>query len=72
MSGSNSSSQLYAVADCKCPSPSICPVLTPVCLIPMGLPVPSVGPQIAECQRVLERSGLEYKVGRVWLRGVWL
>lgn len=33
-----------------------------VCLIPMGLPTPSVGPQIAECQRVLEKSGLEYKV----------
>ncbi|KAL1406053.1 hypothetical protein Q8F55_007736 [Vanrija albida] len=32
------------------------------CLIPMGLPTPSVGPQIAECQRVLEKSGLEYKV----------
>lgn len=28
----------------------------------MGLPVPSVGPQIAECQKVLEASGLEYKV----------
>lgn len=28
----------------------------------MGLPEPSVGPQIAECQRVLERSGLEYRV----------
>ncbi|TXT08746.1 hypothetical protein VHUM_02874 [Vanrija humicola] len=28
----------------------------------MGLPTPSVGPQIAECQRVLEKSGLEYKV----------
>ncbi|WVR09153.1 hypothetical protein IAU60_006215 [Kwoniella sp. DSM 27419] len=40
---------LYAVAD--------------FCLIPMGLPVPSVGPEIAEVQRVLERSGLEYKVG---------
>ncbi|WOO83472.1 UPF0045 protein ECM15 [Vanrija pseudolonga] len=39
---------LYAVAD--------------FCLIPMGLPTPSVGPQIAECQRVLEKSGLEYKV----------
>ncbi|KAK1922473.1 putative cell wall organization and biogenesis-related protein, partial [Papiliotrema laurentii] len=32
------------------------------CLIPMGLPVPSVGPQIAECQKVLEASGLEYKL----------
>lgn len=31
----------------------------------MGLPVPSVGPQIAECQRVLEKSGLEYKVSRM-------
>jgi hypothetical protein len=28
----------------------------------MGLETPSVGPQIAECQRVLEKSGLEYKV----------
>ncbi|ORY26259.1 YkoF-like protein [Naematelia encephala] len=40
--------ELYAVAD--------------FCLIPMGLGVPSVGPQIAECQRVLEKSGLEYKL----------
>ncbi|WVQ64029.1 uncharacterized protein L199_002188 [Kwoniella botswanensis] len=39
---------LYAVAD--------------FCLIPMGLPKPSVGPEIAEVQRVLEKSGLEYKV----------
>ncbi|RSH95371.1 hypothetical protein EHS25_000458 [Saitozyma podzolica] len=46
---------LYAVAD--------------FCLIPMGLPVPSVGPQIAECQRVLEKSGLEYKVGACGERG---
>ena len=29
----------------------------------MGLETPSVGPQIAECQKVLEKSGLEYKVG---------
>ncbi|AAW44118.2 hypothetical protein CNBF1300 [Cryptococcus deneoformans B-3501A] len=42
------SDQLYAVAD--------------FCLIPMGLSVPSVGPQIAECQKVLEKSGLEYKL----------
>ncbi|OXC67141.1 hypothetical protein AYX13_04420 [Cryptococcus neoformans] len=42
------SDQLYAIAD--------------FCLIPMGLPVPSVGPQIAECQKVLEKSGLEYKL----------
>nr|XP_018259060.1 uncharacterized protein I303_08603 [Kwoniella dejecticola CBS 10117]OBR81218.1 hypothetical protein I303_08603 [Kwoniella dejecticola CBS 10117] len=39
---------LYAVAD--------------FCLIPMGLPQPSVGPEIAEVQRVLEKSGLEYKL----------
>ncbi|WVQ93318.1 hypothetical protein IAU59_000386 [Kwoniella sp. CBS 9459] len=38
---------MYAVAD--------------FCLIPMGLPQPSVGPEIAEVQRVLEKSGLEYK-----------
>ncbi|KAE8543420.1 hypothetical protein D1P53_000131 [Cryptococcus gattii VGV] len=44
------SDQLYAIAD--------------FCLIPMGLPVPSVGPQIAECQKVLEKSGLEYKLTR--------
>ncbi|KAK6904421.1 hypothetical protein I203_105234 [Kwoniella mangroviensis CBS 8507] len=41
------SAPLYAVAD--------------FCLIPMGLPKPSVGPEIAEVQRVLEKSGLEYK-----------
>nr|ODN88650.1 hypothetical protein L203_02663 [Cryptococcus depauperatus CBS 7841] len=39
---------LYAVAD--------------FCLIPMGLPTSSVGPEIAEVQRVLEKSGLEYKL----------
>jgi len=39
---------MYAVAD--------------FCLIPIGLGTPSVGPQIAECQRVLEKSGLEYKM----------
>ena len=37
-------------------------ILITVCLIPMGLETPSVGPQIAECQKVLEASGLEYKV----------
>nr|XP_019005738.1 uncharacterized protein I203_01053 [Kwoniella mangroviensis CBS 8507]OCF69199.1 hypothetical protein I203_01053 [Kwoniella mangroviensis CBS 8507] len=42
------SAPLYAVAD--------------FCLIPMGLPKPSVGPEIAEVQRVLEKSGLEYKL----------
>ncbi|TXT12253.1 uncharacterized protein COLE_02663 [Cutaneotrichosporon oleaginosum] len=48
MSNQKSSNTLYAVAD--------------FCLIPMGLPTPSVGPQIAECQRVLEKSGLEYRL----------
>ncbi|KAG9084424.1 hypothetical protein FS749_005241 [Ceratobasidium sp. UAMH 11750] len=42
------SSELYATAD--------------FCLIPMGTGDPSVGPQIAECQRVLEKSGLTYKL----------
>lgn len=37
-------------------------LILPVCLIPMGMDTPSVGPQIAECQRVLEKSGLEYKL----------
>lgn len=46
---SSDSQELYAVAD--------------FCLIPMGFGTdPSVGPQIAECQRVLEKSGLEYNV----------
>ncbi|CAE6493293.1 unnamed protein product [Rhizoctonia solani] len=44
----SSSKELYAVAD--------------FCLIPMGTGEPSVGPQIAECQRVLEKSGLAYKL----------
>ncbi|CDZ97422.1 Thiamin/hydroxymethyl pyrimidine-binding protein-like, putative [Phaffia rhodozyma] len=34
-----------------------------VCLIPMGLDTPSVGPQIAECQRILKKSGLTYQIG---------
>ncbi|KAL7409920.1 hypothetical protein BDY24DRAFT_401511 [Mrakia frigida] len=45
MSTSQQPEELYAVA---------------VCLIPMGLEVPSVGPQIAECQRILEKSGLTF------------
>ncbi|WVN91091.1 uncharacterized protein L203_106338 [Cryptococcus depauperatus CBS 7841] len=36
---------LYAVAD--------------FCLIPMGLPTSSVGPEIAEVQRVLEKTAVE-------------
>lgn len=39
---------LYAVAD--------------FCLIPIGTGDPSVAEYIAECQRVLERSGLTYKL----------
>lgn len=31
-----------------------------VCLIPMGVESPSVGPQIAEVQRVLAKSGIHY------------
>ncbi|PBK92941.1 DUF77-domain-containing protein [Armillaria gallica] len=42
------SSELYAVAD--------------FCLIPMAAPEPSVAIFIAECQRVLEKSGLTFKV----------
>ncbi|SJL00778.1 related to cell wall biogenesis protein Ecm15 [Armillaria ostoyae] len=41
------SSELYAVAD--------------FCLIPMAAPEPSVAIFIAECQRVLEKSGLTFK-----------
>jgi len=63
------STELYAVADCtshKVYWPRAIYTeskLRSVCLIPMGLETPSVGPQIAECQKVLEKSGLEYKVG---------
>ncbi|KAK0196761.1 DUF77-domain-containing protein [Armillaria mellea] len=42
------SSELYAVAD--------------FCLIPMAAPEPSVAVFIAECQRVLEKSGLTFKM----------
>ncbi|KAJ7096460.1 hypothetical protein C8R43DRAFT_1092397 [Mycena crocata] len=38
---------LYAVAD--------------FCLIPIGTGEPSVAEYIAECQRILEKSGLKYK-----------
>ncbi|KAJ3772867.1 YkoF-like protein [Lentinula raphanica] len=43
----SSSDDLYAVAD--------------FCLIPMGTGEPSVAGYIAECQRILEKSGLKYK-----------
>ncbi|ESK94206.1 hypothetical protein Moror_8406 [Moniliophthora roreri MCA 2997] len=39
---------LYAVAD--------------FCLIPMGTGEPSVAEYIAECQRVLEKSGVQFKM----------
>ncbi|KAJ7286165.1 YkoF-like protein [Mycena rebaudengoi] len=42
------SSDLYAVAD--------------FCLIPIGTGNPSVAEEIAECQRILEKSGLKYKM----------
>ncbi|KAK0211091.1 hypothetical protein DFS33DRAFT_1297331 [Desarmillaria ectypa] len=42
------SSELYAVAD--------------FCLIPMAAPEPSVAIFIAECQRVLEKSSLTFKM----------
>ncbi|KAH9852703.1 hypothetical protein C2E23DRAFT_903497 [Lenzites betulinus] len=55
----SSTGDLYAVAD--------------FCLIPMGLADPSVAEYIAECQRVLEKTGLKFKVsmseGRVAARG---
>ncbi|KAF9469257.1 YkoF-like protein [Collybia nuda] len=41
-------SDLYAVAD--------------FCLIPIGTGEPSVAEHIAECQRVLEKSGIKYKL----------
>ncbi|KAL4244877.1 UPF0045 family protein [Abortiporus biennis] len=45
---SNTSEDLYAVAD--------------FCLIPMGTAETSVAEYIAECQRVLEKSGLKYEL----------
>ncbi|KAJ7685489.1 hypothetical protein DFH06DRAFT_1158642 [Mycena polygramma] len=42
------STDLYAVAD--------------FCLIPMGTGKTSVAEEIAECQRILEKSGLKYKM----------
>jgi len=40
--------ELYAVAD--------------FCLVPMGTEETSVAKYIAECQRILDKSGLEYKM----------
>ncbi|ODN74709.1 hypothetical protein L202_07040 [Cryptococcus amylolentus CBS 6039] len=37
----------------------------------MGLPTPSVGPEIAEVQRVLEKSGLEYTLNDILMRPRW-
>ncbi|KAI0761431.1 hypothetical protein BC629DRAFT_1584134 [Irpex lacteus] len=42
------SNDLYAIAD--------------FCLIPMGLGDPSVAEYIAECARILEKSGLKHKM----------
>ncbi|RPD66510.1 hypothetical protein L227DRAFT_570385 [Lentinus tigrinus ALCF2SS1-6] len=47
MSGT-SSTDLYAVAD--------------FCLVPMGTAEPSVAEYIAECIRVLEKTGLKFKL----------
>ncbi|KII89180.1 hypothetical protein PLICRDRAFT_40818 [Plicaturopsis crispa FD-325 SS-3] len=44
----SSTSDLYVTAD--------------FCLIPMGISDPSVAGYIAECQRILEKSGLKFKV----------
>ncbi|KAF6764043.1 hypothetical protein DFP72DRAFT_874127 [Ephemerocybe angulata] len=44
----STTSELYAVAD--------------FCLIPIGTGTSSVAEEIAECQRVLEKSGLKYKL----------
>ncbi|KAG1891426.1 YkoF-like protein [Suillus subluteus] len=49
-------SDLYAVAD--------------FCLIPIGTGESSVAEYIAECQRVLEKSGLTFKVS-TWAKGPW-
>jgi len=48
MTSQSNLSELYATAD--------------FCLIPMGLSDPSVAIYIAECQRVLEKTGLVYKM----------
>ncbi|KAI8989796.1 hypothetical protein BD414DRAFT_514615 [Trametes punicea] len=51
-------SDLYAVAD--------------FCLVPMGTAEPSVAEYIAECVRVLQKTGLKYKVGYgTNLEGPW-
>ncbi|KZT00132.1 YkoF-like protein [Laetiporus sulphureus 93-53] len=42
---------LYAVAD--------------FCLVPMGIGEPSVAEYVAECARVLDKTGLKHKLARV-------
>ncbi|KAI0683715.1 hypothetical protein BC835DRAFT_1409334 [Cytidiella melzeri] len=55
------SNDLYAIAD--------------FCLIPIGTAEPSVAEYIAECARVLEKSGLKYKARTIGygtnLEGSW-
>ncbi|EJD53196.1 hypothetical protein AURDEDRAFT_133993 [Auricularia subglabra TFB-10046 SS5] len=48
MSDNVSSGELYAVAD--------------FCLVPIGTAEPSVATYVAECHRVLEKTGLKFKV----------
>lgn len=57
------SSDLYAVAGTNLSS-SQHKILTTTdfCLVPIGTSNPSVAEEIAECQRVLERSGLTFKM----------
>uniref|UniRef100_A0A0K3CGH1 BY PROTMAP: gi/647398901/emb/CDR43184.1/ RHTO0S07e09230g1_1 [Rhodosporidium toruloides] n=1 Tax=Rhodotorula toruloides TaxID=5286 RepID=A0A0K3CGH1_RHOTO len=39
------------------------------CLVPMGTADPSVSKYIAECQRVLQKSGLKYEVNGTGVEG---
>lgn len=56
--------ELYAVAGTPPPPALHFSAYAPpdFCLIPIGTGEPSVAEYIAECQRILEKSGLTYKV----------
>ncbi|KAH0583665.1 hypothetical protein H2248_009278 [Termitomyces sp. 'cryptogamus'] len=55
---------LYAVAGKSRVLSSPCPPhpLSDFCLIPVGTAEPSVAEYIAQCQRILEQSGLTYRM----------
>ncbi|EME44934.1 hypothetical protein DOTSEDRAFT_70850 [Dothistroma septosporum NZE10] len=55
----------------KLPTPARC--TADFCLVPMGTPTASVSKEVAEVQRLLKKSGVEYQMhaGGTTLEGSW-